>query len=148
MLDRDTLVGLSEADPEEVSDHWECLQEVIATALELYSPEGPEILPPDSAQDPILGDDGYPTEIELYRIKTWDPRDLVGLFLYLRERWYHQPHAWRQLDNLFSVSTAGWSGNEDLVAALQANRPAWALTWRQSRRGGHYEFEIPKEMFE
>lgn len=145
MLDRETLVALSESDPESVGDHWSCLQDVIDTALQLYGPEDPE-MPPDPSQDPVLGDDGYPAEVELNRIKAWDPRDLTGLFRYLRVRWAHGSSCWLELENMFSISTAGWSGNEDLISALQENRPAWSLTWRQSRRGGHYEFEIPKEM--
>jgi hypothetical protein len=145
MLDRKTLIALGEADPESVGDHWRCLQEVITTALELYGLEEPE-LPADPLKDPILGEEGYPSDVELQRIKTWDPGDLIGLFAYIERRWAHKQWRWHALDNLFSISTGGWSGNEDLIFALQDNRAAWAITWRQSRRGGHFEFEIPQEM--
>lgn len=68
--------------------------------------------------------------------KNGGPRDLPGLFTYIEQRWAHKQWGWHALDNLLSISTGGWSGNEDLVFALQDNRPAWAITWRQSRRGG------------
>lgn len=72
ILDRETLLALREADPETVGDHWRCLQDVIETALDLYGPENPE-LPADPLRDSILGDEGYPTEVELQRIKEWGP---------------------------------------------------------------------------
>jgi hypothetical protein len=42
----------------------------------------------------------------------------------------------------YNISTGGWSGNESIIGALQSNSLLWALTWVQSRRGGHYIFEV------
>lgn len=44
----------------------------------------------------------------------------------------------------YTFSTGGWSGNEDLIRAMEQNWMIWSLTWVQSRRGGHYIFEDPK----
>jgi len=87
--------------------------------------------------------DGYPTEKELQAIREWSWRDFAGLMEYLRERWaYAECGYWYQDGNTYRLSTAGWSGNEDMIRALQENRIFWSLCWLSSRRGGHYEFEI------
>lgn len=88
--------------------------------------------------------DGYPDETDLQRIRDWPLEDLPGLFAFLRSLWWLPDWGWAQDGRRFSISTGGWSGNESLIAALEANDMAWLLTWRSSRRGGHYEFEIPE----
>ena len=96
---------------------------------------------------------GYPEEHELNTIRNWpleshaDAMKLVG---YIRERWqyadyfyfqmYERPKGWN-----VQISTAGWSGNESIIEALQSNPVFWGLYWRMSRAGGHYTFFIPKE---
>lgn len=97
--------------------------------------------------DPVLGNSPYPSKKELNRIKNWPYTDLLGLFKYIEERWMY-PEYWDIRDDLsdkivlVTCSTGGWSGNEDLIGALQQNTMAWALTWQESRRGGHYKFEM------
>lgn len=106
-----------------------------------FKPERPVGSPLD---DPVLGDDGYPSDVELARIEHWPYDDLSGLFAYIAERWTYRD-LWQirgaKRDRI-SCSTGGWSGNEDLISALQSNLMAWALTWSESRRGGHYKFEV------
>jgi hypothetical protein len=45
----------------------------------------------------------------------------------------------------FHISTAGWSGNESIIRAMEKNHMLWGFHWVQSRRGGHYIFELKKE---
>ena len=47
-----------------------------------------------------------------------------------------------RLLHLFRISTGGWSGNESIIRAMERNGMMWHLNWVQSRRGGHYIFEI------
>ena len=103
--------------------------------------------------DPICGDEGYPTEIELQRIKHWNDDDkltrgsLIGLMEYTRARWkYADMGYWQQeLDKdgtvFYSISTGGWSGNEELMAAIHESM-VWFICFESHFRGGHYTFTI------
>lgn len=91
-----------------------------------------------------MNEDGYPEEDELKQIQEWDWKDSIGLLEFVRERWMYADCGYWERDGLtYRISTGGWSGNESLIAALQENRPVWMFCWQSSRRGGHYEFEIP-----
>ena len=84
-----------------------------------------------------MDEDDYPEEHELKLIAEWPHDDWAALLEYVRERWTYQDRWTVGGDKLF-VSTGGWSGNEDLIRALQQNRVFWAICWEQSRRGGHH----------
>jgi hypothetical protein len=89
--------------------------------------------------------DGYPDDAELKKIAKWPLDDLEGLLEYVRQRWqYADAGYWRQRGGKYWISTAGWSGNESIIGALEENYVFWAICWLQSRRGGHYIFEIKK----
>lgn len=93
-----------------------------------------------------MDSDGYPEEHELQTIREWTG-DYPALMAYVRERWYYAEYGWRihhdGEPDWYSVSTCGWSGNESLIEAMEANRMFWLMTWQSSRRGGHYEFKVP-----
>lgn len=40
------------------------------------------------------------------------------------------------------LHTGGWSGNEDIIEALQENEMFFLLYWLKSVRGGHYYLQI------
>lgn len=89
--------------------------------------------------------DGYPDEEELQAIRTWDWHDLDGLMAFVHDLWtYADCGYWDQQGDAYRLSTGGWSGNEDIIEALQENRMFWTLCWVSSRRGGHYEFEVKR----
>lgn len=46
----------------------------------------------------------------------------------------------------FYYSTGGWSGHEELIEELKKTW-FWFFCWEQSRRGGHYIFEINPKSF-
>jgi len=90
--------------------------------------------------------DGYPTDAELKKIREWPHADLAGLLEYVQKRWaYADMGYWKQRGSKYWVSTAGWSGNESIIGALQQNYVFWSFCWLQSRRGGHYIFQLRKE---
>jgi hypothetical protein len=102
----------------------------------------------------LLDDDGYPTENALEIIRLWDWNDQKGWFDFIKSIWWHPSWGWSegeepheyQKDEIvyrYNISTGGWSGNESIIQAMEQNKNIlWSLTWVQSRRGGHYIFEI------
>jgi hypothetical protein len=89
------------------------------------------------------------------RIREWPLGDWPELLAYVRARWYLADWGWTEenaIDDIsarpvrrYLISTAGWSDNEWLMSALEANCLFWVMCWVQSRRGGHYIFEIPEQ---
>lgn len=105
----------------------------------------------------LLDDDGYPTEDALEAIERWHWDDARGWFKFIEGLWWYSNMLWieceggidqylnKQLDPKtirYHVSTGGWSGNESIIRAMQQNDMMWHLNWVQSRRGGHYIFEL------
>jgi len=111
----------------------------------------------DPSDDPVLGSDGYPHTIEIARIKTWPVQsmaDLRGLLEYVRRRWKYDDMMWAESDETddmlggrryreYRMSTGGWSGNEDLVGALEENTIFAMIAPWSWQRGGHYVYRVP-----
>ena len=100
----------------------------------------------------FLDDDGYPTEDACEIIENWDFNDSKGWFEFIHSLWHLRSWGWNEgeaIDEItnkkvwcYYVSTAGWSGNETLIHSMQKNFDLWGLNWMQSRRGGHYIFQL------
>ena len=107
----------------------------------------------------LLDDDGYPTDAALDAIKLWHFTDARGWFKFIEGLWWSSSMLWREADvphelrdfkgyeykmvHRYYISTGGWSGNESIIRAMQENNHMlWTLNWVQSRRGGHYIFEL------
>ena len=91
----------------------------------------------------------YPTEDQLERIENWPLDDLPALMEYVHSIWSYADAGywnWTAGETKYSLSTAGWSGNEDIIRALMENTMFWMLCWESSKRGGHYEFEVRGEI--
>jgi hypothetical protein len=85
----------------------------------------------------------YPSDEELEKIKTWDYSDYHGLMEFIQSLWEFDAWGFNRLDRaaeIYMISTGGWSGNEDIIQAMESNIMFWSLYWYQSRRGGHYIF--------
>lgn len=101
----------------------------------------------------MLDKDGYPTNECLEIIKKWHFSDPEGWFKFIKKYWRHSSFGWNEEDGLYGfdkkihriyMSTAGWSGNESIIIAMEQNVCMWNVVWFQSQRGGHYIFEIYK----
>ena len=100
--------------------------------------------------------DGYPHNFELERIKGWNiQKDGVEGLLDLIEECWHWPELGFNKRNgrtrfikksciKVELHTGGWSGNEDIIRALQEQDMFWLLYWVKSERGGHFYFEVSK----
>jgi len=87
----------------------------------------------------------YPTEEELERIAKWDVSDAQGLIEFIRGLWRYAEDGYFELSgDELGLSTAGWSGNEEIIEALRRNHLFWALHWKKSERGGHYYFGMKR----
>lgn len=103
-------------------------------------------------QEDPLDEDGYPTGAALEIIEIWPGDDCKGWFKFIEGLWYFHHWGWTEgecMDDTFdrkayyyNISTAGWSGNESVIRAMKRNWSLWHLTWEQSRRGGHYVFQL------
>lgn len=104
-----------------------------------------------------LDEDGYPTDHALDLIEAWPWSDPKGWFEFINSIWHLKSWGWAETEGgiddwtdqkltdttkRFHISTAGWSGNESIIRAMEKNWMLWHLHWVQSRRGGHYIFEL------
>ena len=92
---------------------------------------------------------GYPTKKELKTIIEWEinsNKDVCALIEHIRAMWQYADVGYFELKGKhvlhLRLSTGGWSGNEDIINALQKNYVFWLLYWQKSKRGGHYWFRI------
>ena len=98
--------------------------------------------------------DGDPTDDELARIREWPHPDPLGWFAFIKTCWWAADWGWQEYEgsNLFgqagagtrryALFTGGWSGNEEIITAMQANAILWSLTWQEHRHGGHFRFQV------
>lgn len=105
----------------------------------------------------LLDEDGYPTEAALEIIEKWHWTDKKGWFEFIKGLWWMPDFGWHEVDephsyrpnvlvHMYYLSTAGWSGNEALIRAMENNvNFLWTTSWVQSRRGGHYIFEMEND---
>ena len=92
-----------------------------------------------------MTDDGYPTEEQLDTITLWNFTDFHGLMEYVHAIWWMPDWGWKQTGDEYHISTGGWSGNEEIIAAMQNNLVWWATFWQSAHRGGHYVFRQMEE---
>ena len=92
-------------------------------------------------------DGEYPTDAALRRIEQWPTAKWRDLLAFVRSVWWAPEWGWHEAYDehgaqVYHLSTGGWSGNEDVIGALRAHRPFWMSCWQETRRGGHFVFEV------
>lgn len=103
----------------------------------------------------------YPTDEQLRRIRAWPADDLTGWLAFVRAagHWWSMTPPWGWTEDavcptpcpggaahlsgrMYRVSTGGWSGNEEILGAMEDNVACWLQCWEATSRGGHYEFRV------
>jgi len=88
----------------------------------------------------------YPTEADLEYIKNYkfaEHKSFKLLLNFIEDLWHWSDFiSWDKYN--MEMHTGGWSGNEDIIEALQGT-DFWLLCWQESRRGGHYKFSLKEE---
>ena len=88
----------------------------------------------------------YPTDQDLKKVREWPHADFIKLMEFVEELWAYGDwgflRSYEGHKEVIALSTAGWSGNEEIIGALQANGMFWSMCWESSRRGGHYLFKV------
>jgi len=109
------------------------------------------------AKGDFTDDDGYPSDDALTIVELWPWEDEKGWFSFIESIWWMKSwgfnegwatHDWDETKEvyIYEISTAGWSGNESVIRSMQKNDMLWNTTWVQSRRGGHFIFELRDEL--
>lgn len=93
-------------------------------------------------KNPTFDADGYPAEETMLAIKNWDFKNILGWLQYVREAWDHTHGKIWEENGLLKMATGGWSGNEEIVSAMQENLALWGLLWESSHRGGLDVFNV------
>lgn len=110
-----------------------------------------------------MSDNEYPTDAQLKKVQDWEiasttDRSIAQLIEYIESIWWAPDWGfklYRGRDSLFGkrrvmklqLHTGGWSGNEDIIRALETTFLFWSLFWEKSIRGGHYWFEFPTSIW-
>lgn len=92
------------------------------------------------------------TKKDLQQLSDWDIHDAHNLIERIKEMWAYPTYVkeswgvgrvWHKNPILIlELHTGGWSGNEEIINALQNNKLFWSMWWQKTERGGHYTFEI------
>lgn len=100
-----------------------------------------------------MNEDKYPTKAELKFIREFEcvKKPVGELIDYIERIWWASEWGFKVKDGkdilrkkckILELHTGGWSGNEDIMRALQKNKWFEMFYWQESRRGGHYKYEI------
>lgn len=86
----------------------------------------------------------YPTEEQLKAIRRHSG-SYIELMQMAREAYNESMGLFVQEGRHYRLATGGWSGNEDVIDALEDSEGMfWTVCWQESKRGGAYQFEIPE----
>ena len=103
--------------------------------------------------DLLLDNEGYPTEEWLEYLRTYRPDDSLPTLSFVQNvlangwwmsDWGFKLHRKYRGKRKLELHTGGWSGNEEVIAAIKQN--IWLTHFKMRyvkwHTGGHYYFEV------
>lgn len=92
----------------------------------------------------------YPEDKDLRRIAEWPYNDFVSLAEFVANLWAYPNYVdkYETIDEFdrkilrLSLSTGGWSGNEEIIGALRSNHLFYTMCFQRSERGGRHVYDI------
>ena len=92
-----------------------------------------------------MSEDNYPSEDDLERLEYWKFHKMQDYYDYANfvvSLWDFEDYATLKGRTL-KLITGGWSGNEDIIAAINSNILFRAICWEKSERGGLHIYKLP-----
>ena len=91
----------------------------------------------------------YPSKEELDNIINWryvDYESAVELAEYIVSLWHweHMATIKGKKVKILTLITGGWSGNEEIIGAIEKNVLFPMLYWQKSERGGLHIYKIER----
>lgn len=93
----------------------------------------------------LLDKDGYPSMLSLRRIQRFSlvAYPLPAFLALVRANWW-MDCGWEHRGKTLWMSTGGWSGNEDVIDAMDRNLLFWPLSFDTHWTGGHFKFKLAR----
>lgn len=103
-------------------------------------------------------DGDYPSEAAIAKIENWPYEDVAGCLDFVASIWHwpdigvsrdisaHEAGVLRAEpgERYLRLATGGWSGNEEIIAALRTNTMISAMAWQLTARGGLHIYQYPE----
>lgn len=85
----------------------------------------------------------YPLQEDLDTLSSW-PMAKAGEWIDAAcQIWWASDTLIKRTSRRLYLSTGGWSGNEQIIEAMQGSL-LWSMCWMSSYRGGHHVFDLTR----
>ncbi len=97
--------------------------------------------------EPTFDADGYPSDETIKSIEKWPVEDFKNC-LNFAEKVYHKGYGvWDRQNGYIKIATGGWSGNEDIVHALN-KQLYWNVLFIACTSGGTWYIKDPENYYD
>ena len=85
----------------------------------------------------------YPSDIDLKYIKEFDltKQPVRELLDHIEQIWEYGDWGFKRSYHYLQLHTGGWSGNEDIIVALESNLLFFAMYWTKTLRSVYHDIQ-------